>query len=115
MAQGGMRDLSLDQPKIIELHVGESYEISFPGHGTAGYVWGFKMESETRKIAEVEEKQNRAKDSKSIKQRTYSADRTFAIHAISPGNARVRFMESRPWEKDKQPLNEHNIEIFVRA
>jgi predicted secreted protein len=113
MVQDGTKDQSLDQPKTIELCVGQSYDLRLSGHGTAGYVWTHKIEAEREKIIEVEEKPTHVKDSQTTRSTTYSVDRIFTIHAVSSGRAKVRFTESRPWEKDKPPLNEHSIEVSV--
>jgi predicted secreted protein len=103
----------LDHPETIELGVGQCYGLCLRGHGTAGYIWTHKIEAEREKIIEVEEKPTSIKDSQTSKPATYSVDRVFTIRAISSGKAKIHFTESRPWEKDKPPLNEHIIEVSV--
>ncbi len=99
-------------PEKLELRAGEKYTFRLKGLGAAGFNWEYDIEG-TGKVVSVS--LELVYDGK----RTgpllpgYSLDVLATIHALEPGHATVRLIQRRSWEKNKPPLKEHVIEIFV--
>ena len=101
-------------PSKIELNVGEKYILRLKGLGAAGYNWEYNIK-ETGKVVSVSSEF--VDDGKKIGPLPpgYSLDVQITIQALEPGHATIYFTQKRVWEKDKLPLKEHVIEIFVNS
>ncbi|HEX7574947.1 MAG TPA: protease inhibitor I42 family protein [Candidatus Methanoperedens sp.] len=96
------------------MHVGEKYILRLKGLGAAGYNWEYKIK-ETDKVVSVSSEF--VDDGKKIRPLPpgYSLDVLITIQALEPGHATIHIVQRRAWEKDKLPLKEHVIEIFVNS
>jgi predicted secreted protein len=95
----------------IELRVGEERTVILPGLGTAGYRWAPHLEGDPG-VAKVHPAGGGAPAPDDAV--GASADEAFAVHAIRPGSARIRFEQRRPWERDDAPpANERTIELKI--
>jgi predicted secreted protein len=102
-------------PVKIELKVGEKYTFRLKGLGAAGYNWEYTIE-ESKKVVSVSlEFADNQKKVKRIMPPGYSSDVLVTIQALEPGNENIHFTQQRSWEKDKPPLNEYVLEIFVKS
>jgi predicted secreted protein len=101
-------------PSKIELIVGEKYTLRLKGLGAAGYNWEYRIK-ETGKVISVSSEF--VDDGKKIGPPPpgYSLDVLITIQALEPGHATIHFAQRRAWEKDKLPLKEHVLEIFVNS
>ncbi len=105
----------MEVPVKIELKVGEKYTFRLKGLGVAGYNWEYTIE-ETRKVASVSlEFVDDQKKAERILPPGYSRDVLVTIQPLEPGHATIHFAQRRLWEKDKLPLKEHVLEIFVKS
>ena len=107
----------MEIPKKIELKVGETYRLRLASLGTAGYVWTYEIQG-NRNLVDVSEA--RADEVQPIDERGTplvgaSVDKVFTLQALETGSVTIHFTQSRPWEKDKPPLKEHYLEIFIQG
>lgn len=100
-------------PEKIELKVGEKYTFRLKGLGAAGYNWEYNIE-EIEKVVSVS--LDFVDDGKKTGPLPpgYSLDVLAAIEALVPGHATIHLAQRRSWEKDKPPVKEHVLEIFVK-
>ncbi|MCZ7402662.1 MAG: protease inhibitor I42 family protein [Candidatus Methanoperedens sp.] len=94
--------------------VGEKYRLRLKGLGAAGYNWEYQIK-ETEKVVSVSSEF--IDDGTKIRPMPpgYSLDVLITIQALEPGHATIHIVQRRVWEKDKLPLKEHVIEIFVKS
>ena len=115
---GGVSDIDPIQyrevPSKIELSVGEKYTLRLKGLGAAGYNWEYSIE-ETGKIVSVSSEFVGGGERTGSLPPGYSLDVLITIQALEPGRATIHFAQRRAWEKDKLPLKEHVLEIFVNS
>ncbi len=100
-------------PEKIELKVGEKYTFRLKGLGAAGYNWEYSIE-ETGKIVSVS--LDFVDDGKKTGPLPpgYSLDVLITVQALVSGHATIHLSQRRSWEKDKTPVKEHVLEIFVK-
>jgi predicted secreted protein len=104
----------MEVPVKFEFKVGEKYTFRLKGLGAAGYNWEYTIE-DTRKVASVSlEFVDDKKKAERILPPGYSRDVLVTIQALESGHATVHLTQRRSWEKNKLPLKEHVIEIFVK-
>jgi predicted secreted protein len=101
----------MEVPANIELKIGETYTLSLSGLGTAGYRWSYEIEGNASLI-DVSEVETEPQQPLPIGS---SRDEVFALRAIAVGQLSIRFMQSRPWEKDRSPRMQHIIRIAIVA
>ena len=101
-------------PSKIELIVGEKYTLRLKGLGAAGYNWEYTIK-ETGKVVSVSSEF--VDDGKKIGPLLpgHSLDVLITIQALEPGHVTIHFAQRRAWEKEKPPLKEHVLEIFVKS
>lgn len=108
------QEVILEIPDQIELRVGETYTLEFPGLGAAGYLWTYEILengnlldilTEARSAQSVNEE-----DSPSVGS---SANEFFTLKALEVGHSRVRFVQRRPWEQNQPPLKEHILDVKI--
>jgi predicted secreted protein len=99
----------MERQEPIHLRVGDAHDIELPGLGTSGYVW--RVDPQPGPSVAVDKKARTEKESgRAI---GASASEVFRISARAPGEAQVRFVQSRPWEQGKEPLNERVVDVVV--
>ncbi|MCX9026101.1 MAG: protease inhibitor I42 family protein [Candidatus Methanoperedens sp.] len=97
----------------MELKAGEKYTFRLKGLGAAGYNWEYSIE-EIEKVVSI------SLDFVDDEKRTgplppgYSLDVLVTVEALVPGHATIHLAQRRSWEKDKPPVKEHVLEIFVK-
>jgi len=84
------------------------------GLAAAGYNWEYIIK-ETEKVVSVSSEF--VDDGKKIGPLPpgYSLDMLITIQALEPGHATIHIVQRRAWEKDKPPLKQHVLEIFVKS
>lgn len=101
----------MEIPAIIELKIGETYTFRLPGLGTAGYHWSYEIEGNATLIdvstVEAEYQQPLSVGS--------SRDEVFVLRALAIGQISIRFVQSRPWEKDQPCHKQHIVHIVINA
>ncbi|WP_019500700.1 protease inhibitor I42 family protein [Pseudanabaena sp. PCC 6802] len=99
----------MEVPSNLTLKIGETYTLRLPGLGTAGYRWSYEIEGNATSIdvskVEAEYQQPLPVGS--------SRDEVFVIRAHAIGRISIRFVQSRPWEKDQPPQMQHIIQIAI--
>jgi predicted secreted protein len=101
-------------PAKIELKVGEKYIFRLKGLGAAGYNWEYSIDEMGKVVSVSSEFVDDEKKAGPLRP-GHSLDMLITIQAMVPGHATIHFAQRRVWEKDKPPLNEHFIEIFVNS
>lgn len=100
-------------PEKIELRVGEKYTFRLKGLGAAGFNWEYNIEGTGKVVSVSLELVNDGRKTGSLPP-GYSLDVLTTIHALESGRATVHLTQRRSWEKNKLPIKEHVIEIFVK-
>ncbi|MCY7324102.1 MAG: protease inhibitor I42 family protein [Phormidesmis sp. CAN_BIN36] len=105
----------MDIPTSLNLDVGETYSLTLPGLATAGYQWKYEITQSDDSVVAVVAIPSEARSHESAQPAIGSSrNETFAIQALKPGQATLRFKQGRSWEQDQPPLKEYQIEIVVR-
>jgi predicted secreted protein len=94
-------------PSSLTLRVGEEREIELPSLGTAGYTWQHEVEDSDGAV-DISWGRGPAPDAVGE-----AAPEVLELRGASPGRVRVRLVQRRPWERDTDPLREHEMEIVV--
>ncbi len=105
----------MEAPSKIELKVGEKYTFRLKGLGAAGYNWDYTVEKNFKAVTVSLEFVDDLKktEKKGPLPPGYSLDVLVTVQALEPGYAKIHFAQSRSWEKNRPPLKEHFLEIFV--
>jgi predicted secreted protein len=90
-----------DPPRHLTLRVGEEREIELPSLGTAGFAWEHEVEG--------------GADAVDVDWRRLPLAGGRPVGESGPGRARVRLFQRRPWERERPPLHEHELQLEVRA
>jgi predicted secreted protein len=101
-------------PQKIELNVGEKYTLRLKGMGAAGYNWEYNIEEIEKVVSVSSEFVDDGKKAGPLPP-GYSLDVLITVQAVVTGHATIHFAQRLSWEKDKLPLKEHVIEIFVNS
>jgi predicted secreted protein len=101
----------MEVPANIELKIGETYTLSLPGLGTAGYRWSCEIEGNAPLI-DVSKIETELQQPLPIGS---SRDEVFVLRALAVGQLSIRFVQSRPWEKDRPPHMQHIVRIAIVA
>ncbi len=107
----------MEIPAKIELKVGEKYTLRLKGLAGAGYTWKHTIE-ETGKVVAVSMEMS---DHLQLIEKGralppgYNLSELVTIQALSPGHATIHLALSRSWEKNKPPLEEHTLEVYVKS
>jgi predicted secreted protein len=96
-----------DPPGEISLQVGDELAVPLGGLGTAGYLWQHELTGSPDSV-EVEWRHGEVPDAPGA-----SADEVFVLRAVAPGRTSVRITQARPWERGKEPLREHVVNVTV--
>jgi len=97
--------------ETITLKRGESYTVTLPGLGSAGYKWS--LDSADPRVVKVEEIMH-AKGSVA-QPVTGSLDQRFKLTAIAPGHTIVRFIRSRPFARAEKPNATFELSLAVKG
>jgi hypothetical protein len=110
-----MKESSLEVRHKIHLGVGECYQHSLKGLGSAGYVWEVQTEGAEEAITLSREKikSSPLPPAGSAAPDTSSMDDLIHVEAKRPGTVTVRLVQRRPWEQDVPPLNTVSFDITV--
>jgi predicted secreted protein len=117
LAQTDIKDSSVEIPTRIELKVGERYVLKLQGLGAAGYTWEYAVEGVGNVVAVSKETSDAPPQTETgeLLPPGYSRDELVTIKALEPGHITIRFVQRRPWEKDKPPLKEHVLEVYIES
>lgn len=96
----------------VKLNVGESTNVQLKGLASAGYVWNYKIDNNQDCLNISKNYVNDGKTSQA-KMGT-SSDEVFTIKAIKKGNVNIKFLQSRSWEPNEDPVKEKNIMIIIQ-
>ena len=105
----------MEVPTQIELKPSETYTLMLPGLGTAGYLWTYAIEGKSNlvDISKTTADSTQPTDEFGMPIVGSSVDEVFTVQALEPGRVTIHFTQSRPWEKNKPPLKQHNLEDFI--
>jgi predicted secreted protein len=100
----------------IKLKVGETYSFSVDGLGGAGYNWDYAIE-QGHDVVTISQHSHAVppKPKPGDIPSNFEAKIEYAIKAIKPGAAQVKFYLHRVWEKNKAFLRETVVHIEVTA
>jgi predicted secreted protein len=107
----------VEPPIRIELKVGEKHSLTLKGLGAAGYAWSYSLQ-EGEGVVEVSTDTLNAMPPLGpgdTAPGSYSSDELVTITARRPGRASIRFVQRRPWERDRPPHREQLIEVHVES
>ena len=99
-------------PTTLALRVGETETIRLPGRGSSGYAWAVAVSPGDDGIVDVSQRAVAGGDG-GVGPPGASFDHVFELAARRPGRAVVRFEQRRPWERDAEPLQTHDVEVVV--
>ncbi len=87
-----------DEPeqRVVTLMPGETYELSLPSLGTAGYVWAHAVDDDA---GAVEVSRRRGAPEREPRIAGRSTSEQVLVAARAPGRAVVRLTQARPWEQ----------------
>jgi len=93
------------------VHIGESFDVTLQGRGTAGYEWQFDINH--KEVLEVARKKQPAKRSRTILPGS-SVDEIFTVTGLKKGSATIHFSLVRTWEDSAiAPIEEKRIKVEV--
>ena len=105
----------MDIPTSLNLKVGETYSLTLPGLGTSGYQWTYEITQSDDAVVAVAAIPSEASRPESAQPAIGSSrNEIFAIQALRPGQATLRFRQGRSWERDQPPLKEFQIEVVIQ-
>jgi predicted secreted protein len=105
----------MEVPAKVELKVGEKYTLRLKGLAGAGYTWKHTIEEAGEVVSvstEMSDHLQRVEKGRAAPP-GYNLSQLVTIQALSPGHATIHLALSRSWEKNKPPLEEHTIEVYV--
>jgi predicted secreted protein len=105
----------LEAPSEIVIRPGTTYRVVLGGLGSAGYLWEFEVEGSPGVIAvhpDFSTQKETMHPNHSTLQ-TSSVEHLFTIEALKPGQAEVRFLLRRPWQKDTPPVRTMAVHVTV--
>ena len=104
-----------DMTARIVLKVGEEYNFSLEGLGSAGYSWTFRLDgpsdvvSVSMTAAQIPLKPKPGE----LPPGNYSINELVRVQAKKVGSILAHFVLSRSWEKNNPPLKEYDLVIRV--
>ena len=98
-----------DNDGQVEMEIGQVLAVVLESNPTTGYLWEAEM-AEGGILLQVGEPEFKA-DSKRV---GAGGKRTFRFKAVSAGQADLRLVYHRPWEKGKKPEKTFSCRITVR-
>lgn len=106
----------MEIPTEINLEIGETYTLTLPGLGAAGYVWTYELIGNGDVVDVLEmTAENLQPDVRDLSTRVGSSrDEIFTIQASKAGHSAIRLIQKRPWEHNQVPLKEYILEINVK-
>jgi predicted secreted protein len=105
----------LDKSTQTEMKVGEQRAFTLKGLGSAGYSWTWTMEGDKQAV-ELSIGASGTMPSTpagGLPPNNTNIDEEVTIRARASGRVTIHFMQRRPWEKDKPPLNEFDLVVTV--
>ena len=107
----------MEIPAKVELKVGEKYTLRLKGRAGAGYTWKHTIKEAGKVVAVSTEMLDylQLTGKGRIPPPGYSLDELVTIQALSPGHATIYLALSRSWEKNKPPLEEQTLEVYVKS
>ena len=108
---------ALSEMLDIELHPGDQHRIKLGGLGSAGYAWEYLSEGDREVLsASIESLPMQVHPQQdNLPPDSFSAEKMVVIRAIKPGVCRLRLFLRRPWETEKPPLKEIQIEVQIKS
>jgi predicted secreted protein len=97
-------------PTTVSLRVGEKETIRLAGRAAAGYTWTVAVSPADDAAVDVSDAAAGADDAGPP---GATRDHAFVLSARRPGRAVVHFEQRRPWERDAEPLEAHDVEVVV--
>jgi len=105
---------TMDKDESITLKPGEVHEVTLQSRGAAGLQLLYRTSTDS--VVEVKRKDVSPGDAKQIPPNIGGAIPViFTIKALKPGDTRVTFYETRPWDKSFKEIIGKKISIKVTA
>ena len=98
-----------DKDKIIELKVGQRLLVRLPSNPTTGYEWSAAKLDDTTLAPDGETKF----DAPETEMAGAPTTQTLFFKAKSAGKLELELKYSRPWEKDKEPVDIYKVNIVT--
>jgi predicted secreted protein len=103
---------TINKDRKITLQTGEQYNLKLSSLAMAGYLWEFEVDNLF--VAATEKKASEPPEKKQLGEMAIggSYDEDFTIYGVNPGETKVTFTQSRPFEFGP-PYCEHTVYITV--
>lgn len=112
-----IQESAMEVPANIELKIGETYMLSLPGLGAAGYPWTYEIDGYRTLIdvSATRAEHQQPRHESEVPLVSSGSDEVFILQALAVGHLSIRFVRRRPWEKNQPPLKEHIVNIEIKA
>jgi predicted secreted protein len=99
----------------VTIKTGATYSLVLKGLGSAGYSWTFDVTGDKEAVAVSFAAPASASESSPPPNHPIggSVNHELLIKGVARGNATVRAVLRRPWEKDKPPAEERVLQVTV--
>ena len=105
----------MDISTSLNLKVDDTYNLTLSGLATAGYQRTYKITQSDDLVVAVAAIRSETSNHESAQPAIGSSqNETFAIRALKPGQATLRFKQGHSWERDQPPLKEHQIKVVIQ-
>lgn len=101
----------------VSLTVGETYELTLTGRGSAGYSWEPELDG-PEGVVEIRRRRPPSAprgEPGGPPPAGGSLPELLAIDALAPGRVFVRLELRRRWEPESEPLERDEVEVVVRS
>lgn len=105
----------MEAPSEIVIRPGAVHRVVLGGLGSAGYLWEFEVDGPPGVIAvrpDFPTQKETTRTNRSTLQ-TSSVEHLFTIEALKPGQAEVRFLLRRPWQRETPPVRTITVHVTV--
>lgn len=96
----------------ISLRVGGTYIVRLKGLATAGYTWGYRVDSPENVVSITNEVTLSSVELPAV---GANADGLFSVEALAPGTVTIHFEQRRPWQKELPPVDVYLLKVRVEA
>jgi inhibitor of cysteine peptidase len=97
-----------DNGKRVEVNAGDTLRLSLPSHPTTGYRW---------EVVEIDEDVLRQVGEPEFQPESEllgaPGEQIFRFHAVGEGQAMLKLIYHRSWEKDVEPADTFRIQVAV--
>ena len=99
----------------VTLRPGETFCLSLPARGTAGYSWGYEVSGATEAVEVRIAVASPPPHTLAEPPQGGSFEEQLIVKAVSRGEVQIHATQRRSWERDKPPLAERLVRVIVRA